>query len=82
MGVTVKHTKNGTKFEYSGDLEKAIESAKSELEKKENAKERLYLLWQYERAKRARDSYERRISDLKRFIPLAEEKLAETEGEE
>ena len=75
MGMTVKRTKNKRVFSYSGDLDKAIEGAKKELEKKVSSQERVFLLWQYQKAQKAHETYERRIRDLESFIDLAEEEL-------
>ena len=38
-------------------------------------------MWQYERAKKALETYNRRIADLKDFIPLAKEELKRKEQE-
>jgi len=61
VGFSVKHKKkNGTiarTFTYSGDLEKCIEDAKRELEKKRDGQERVFLRWQAEKANAALDRY-------------------------
>ncbi len=75
--MRVKRTKKGTNYSYSGDLEQEIEKAKAEYKEKETSQERIFLLWQYQKAKRAREKYEQRIADLKNFVKLAEEKLEE-----
>lgn len=81
MGFTVKHKKNSgmtvRSFTYTGDLEKCIEDAKKELDKKRSSEERTFLLWQADRAKKALDRYEGRIDDLLAFIQTANRKLAE-----
>ncbi len=81
MGFTVKHKKNSgmivRSFTYTGDLEKCIEDAKKELEKKRSSEERTFLRWQADRAKKALDRYEGRIDDLLAFIQTANRKLAE-----
>lgn len=81
MGFTVKHQKNSgmivRSFTYTGDLEKCIEDAKKELEKKRSSEERTFLRWQADRAKKALDRYEGRIDDLLAFIQTANRKLAE-----
>lgn len=64
-------------FTYTGDLEKCIEDAKKELEKKRSSEERTFLRWQADRAKKALDRYEGRIDDLLAFIQTANRKLAE-----
>lgn len=85
MGFTVKHKKkDGTitrSFTYTGDLEKCIEDAKKELDRKCDAQERVFLHWQADRAKAAVDKYEGRIADLITFIQVATEKLAEEQGQ-
>lgn len=77
MSFTTKHNKKtGSKsFTYKGDLRETIEKAKEELKKKESDKKRDFLLWQYQKAKKEFDAYEQRISDLKAFIPVAENHL-------
>jgi len=81
VGFTVKHKKNSgmivRSFTYTGDLEKCIEDAKKELEKKRSSEERTFLRWQADRAKKALDRYEGRIDDLLAFIQTANRKLAE-----
>ena len=81
MGFTEKHKKNSgmivRSFTYTGDLEKCIEDAKKELEKKRSSEERTFLRWQADRAKKALDRYEGRIDDLLAFIQTANRKLAE-----
>ena len=81
MGFTVKHKKNSgmivRSFTYTGDLEKCIEDAKKELEKKRSSEERTFRRWQADRAKKALDRYEGRIDDLLAFIQTANRKLAE-----
>ena len=86
MGFTVKHKKNSgmivRSFTYTGDLEKCIEDAKKELEKKRSSEERTFLRWQADRAKKALDRYEGRIDDLLAFIQTANRKLAEDRDNE
>ena len=81
MGFTVKHKKNSgmivRSFTYTGDLEKCIEDAKKELEKKRSSEERTFLRWQADRAIKALDKYEGRIDDLVAFIQAGNRKLAE-----
>lgn len=85
MGFSVKHKKkNGTiarTFTYSGDLEKCIEDAKRELEKKQDGQERVFLRWQAEKANAALDRYESRINDLLDFIQAATQELAKEREE-
>ena len=45
--------------------------------KKRTSEERKFLRWQADRAKKALDKYEGRISDLLSFIETARNKLAE-----
>ncbi len=86
MGLTVKHKKNSgmivRSFTYTGDLEKCIEDAKKELEKKRNSEERTFLRWQADRAKKALDKYEGRIDDLLAFIQAANRELAKNRESE
>ena len=81
MGFTVKHKKNSgmiiRSFTYTGDLEKCIEDAKKELEKKRSSEERTLLRWQADTEKKALDKYEGRIDDLLAFIQAGNRKLAE-----
>ena len=72
---TAKHKKGRVSFTYSGDLQECIDKAEKELEIKQGSQEQLFLIWQYGRAKKALDTYNRRIEDLKSFIPLAKEEL-------
>lgn len=72
---TAKHKNGRTSFTYRGDLQECIDKAEKELETKQGSQERVFLMWQYERAKKALDTYNRRIEDLKDFIPLAKEEL-------
>lgn len=86
MGFSVKHKKSGGRltrtFSYTGDLEKCIEDARKELEKKCNSQELIFLQWQAKRAKDALDRYETRITDLTDFIRLATQELAKEQKEE
>lgn len=78
--MRVKRKKDQKVYSYSGDLKEEIEKAKAEYEKKKDAQERLFLLWQFQKAKKAHEAYEQRIADLKGFIELAEETLKEQES--
>ena len=62
--MRVKRTKNNKVFSYSGDLKE----------------ERMFLLWQFQKAKKAHEAYEQRIADLKSFIELAEAEMKKWEG--
>lgn len=74
MGMRVKRDIKANKrtFIYTGDLAEAVEKAKEELKKKKESQERAFLLWQYERAKKAYLAYEQRIDDLNGFIECVE----------
>lgn len=76
--MRVKKKKDQKVYSYSGDLEQEIKKAKSEYMEKETSQERVFLLWQYQRAKKAYEKYEQRITDLKGFIELAEAELKKT----
>lgn len=75
-GMRAVHKKNGTTFKFSGDLKEAIEKAE-----KEGTTQWLFLKWQYDNAKKALDSYNRRVGDLKDFIRLGKEELEKREQE-
>ena len=78
--MRVKRNKNGVVFSFTGELQDALEAARKELDKKVQSQERVFLQWQFEKAKKARDTYEKRIEDLQGFIRLAEKELAKKEG--
>lgn len=86
-GMRAKHQKSGkVTYTFSGDLADSIQKARKELRQKEDSEERSFLKWQHERAKKAYETYERRIDDLKGFIRLGTEelerrKIEEQEGE-
>lgn len=81
--MTTKRTKEKITYQFTGSLQEAVKSAEEELKKKSESQERVFLKWQYEKAKRAYEAYERRIKDLKGFIKLAEEqKQGEAEEKE
>lgn len=75
-----KKKKDQKVYSYSGDLEQEVKKAKSEYMEKETSQERVFLLWQYQRAKKAYEKYEQRIADLKGFIELAEAELKKQES--
>ena len=81
VGFTAKHKKGNVSFTYRGDLRECIEKAEKELEKKQGGQEGLFLLWQYERAKKALNTHNRRIEDLKDFIEVAKRELEKKEKE-
>lgn len=73
--MTTKRTKDKKTYMYTGSLEAAVENSKEELRKKRESQERVFLKWQYDKAKKAYEAYERRITDLKNFIELGEEEI-------
>lgn len=75
MGFSIKKTKSKRTFTYTGDLQKAIEQAEKELAERQGSQERVFLLWQYERAKKAYEKYEERIKDVLDFVGLAKREL-------
>ena len=79
-GMTAKHKKIGVTFTYTGDLRECIAKSEKELKEKENSTEWLFLKWQYEKAKKAYDTFNRRVNDLKDFIELGKKKLVEQEA--
>lgn len=75
-GMRAKHQKSGkVTYTFSGDLAESIQKARKELRQKEESEERNFLKWQYEKAKKAYETYERRIDDLQGFIRLGTEEL-------
>lgn len=80
-GMRAVHKKNETTFKFSGDLKEAIEKAEKELKEKEGTTQWLFLKWQYDNAKKALGSYNRRVGDLKDFIRLGKEELEKREQE-
>lgn len=81
-GMRAVHKKSGTTFKYSGDLEKAVEKAEKELKEKEGTERHTFLKWQYDNAKKALETYNRRLEDLRDFIRLGKEELEKKEKEE
>lgn len=76
------HSKGTVTYQFRGDLKTEISKCEKELEKLQNSSERAFIIWQYDKAKKERDSYERRINDLKNFIRLARQKIENKEVEE
>lgn len=76
-GMTVKRDKKNARvtYQFKGNLRDALEKSEVELERKRKSKDREFLKWQYEKAKKAYEAYERRIEDLKGFIELAKEEI-------
>lgn len=81
-GMTEKHTKKGTTFSYRGDLQECIDKTEKELREKENSTQWLFLKWQHDNAKKALDTYNRRVRDLKDFIRLGKEELEKQKAKE
>lgn len=75
-GIRAKRTKDKITYAYTGSLEETLEKAKKELREKEDTTQWLFLKWQYDNAKKALDTYNRRVADLKGFIELAEKEIA------
>ncbi len=80
MGMRVKRMKNMVSYSYTGELQDSLELARKELDKKLQSQDLDFLRWQLERAKKAYEAYERRISDLRKFIQLAEKELMKKEN--
>lgn len=79
MGFSIKTSRGKRTFTYTGDLRAAIEQARKELDGKRDSQERVFLLWQYEQAKKAHEKYEERIKNLEDFIYLAEKEIKKQE---
>lgn len=75
-------SKGAVTYHFRGDLKTEISKCEKELEKLRNSSERSFIVWQYDKAKKERDSYERRIDDLENFIRLARQKIENKEAEE
>lgn len=80
-GFTTKHKKDRVSYTYSGDLREYIAKAEKELETKQGSQESMFLLWQYQRAKKALDTYNKRLEDLKGFIRTAKAEVERKEQE-
>lgn len=80
-GMRAVHKKSGTTFKFTGDLKEAVEKAEKELKEKDGTTQWLFLKWQYDNAKKALDSYNRRLSDLRDFIKLGKEELEKRKQE-
>lgn len=75
-GMRTKKSKGGgTTFVFTGGLSDAVKAAERELREKENSQKRVFLKWQRDNAVKAYENYEKRIDDLRDFIPLAKEEL-------
>lgn len=75
-GMRTKKSKSGgTTFTFSGELSDAIKTAEKELYEKTTSNKRIFLKWQRDNAVKAYENYEKRIKDLRDFIPLAKEEL-------
>ena len=80
-GMRAVHKKSGTTFKFTGDLKEAVEKAEKELKEKDGTTQWLFLKWQYDNAKKALDTYNRRLSDLRDFIRLGKEELEKRKQE-
>lgn len=80
-GMRAVHNKNGTTFKFTGDLKEAVEKAEKELKEKDGTTQWIFLKWQYDNAKKALDTYNRRLSDLRDFIRLGKEELEKRKQE-
>lgn len=69
----------GVTYTYTGDLAECIEKAEKELKEKKGSQQQLFLLWQYQNAKKAHDNFNKRIADLEGFIRLGKEELKRRE---
>lgn len=78
-GFTAKHKKDSITYSFRGDLQECIDKAEKELKAKQGGQEGMFLLWQYQRAKKALETHDRRIEDLKGFIKTAKEELKKRE---
>ena len=78
-GMRAVHKKDGTTFKFSGDLREAIEKAEKELKEKDGTERHTFLKWQYDNAKKALETYNRRLKDLHDFIRLGKEELEKKE---
>lgn len=78
-GMRTKRTKGKITYTISGDLRECVEKAEKELKEKQESQERTFLKWQRDKAVKALETYEKRIADLKDFIPLAKEELKKRE---
>lgn len=78
-GVRAKKTKNGITYTFSGELKECLEKARKELQEKTASQERVFLRWQKDKALKAYENYEKRIKELRDFIPLAEKELKKRE---
>lgn len=77
---SVKHKKGSRSFTYTGDLRAAIKKAENELENKQmDTTKRLFLVWNWERAKKELEAWDRRIDDLRAFISVANVELKKQE---
>lgn len=79
-GMRAKRKKGGgVTFTFSGDLKECVEKAKQELKTKQESQERVFLMWQKEKAVKSWENYERRIGDLIDFVELGERELKKRE---
>lgn len=78
-GMRAKKSKGGTTFTFSGGLKDTLKAAEKELSEKTSSQKREFLKWQRDNAIKAYENYEKRIRDLRDFIPLAKEELKKRE---
>lgn len=71
----IRETKNARHFTYSGNLEDAIEKAKTDLKKEKENKEIPQWFWLYGKAKKAIEAHNRKIANIEAFIRCAEGEL-------
>ena len=71
----VKESKNSYSATYSGDLQKAFDKAKKDLERYQNNKDIAHWYWIKEKAEAAIKANERAINRANIFIRLAEKEL-------
>ena len=82
-GMRSRKEKGGcVTYTYRGDLAECIENAEKELKEKRGSQRQLFLLWQYQNAKKAFDNFNKRIGDLEDFIRAGKEELKRREESE
>ena len=79
-GMRAKKKKGGgVTYTYTGDLAECIKKAEKELSDKKGSQQQLFLKWQYENAKKAFDTFNKRVDDLEGFIRLGKQELKRRE---
>lgn len=61
----IRETKNMRHFTYSGNLKDAIEKAKRDLQKEKENKEIAQWYWLYEKAKKAINTHNKKIANIR-----------------